>query len=76
MWFSARLSGYDCRGALGRLPEVGAGLEGRRGQAERSGDKLGGEGGSLQNWMFLAWLLRSEIAAGGTRPGGPALLGN
>ena len=34
--------------------DAGAGLEGRRGQAERSGDELReGGGGSLQNGRFL-----------------------
>ena len=40
VWFSALLSGCDGRGALGDFQEVGSGLEGCRGQAERSGDEF------------------------------------
>lgn len=61
----------------GDFQEAGAGLEGRRGQAERSGDELREGRVVTAEWdVSWAWLLRSETPTGGTRPGGPALLGN
>ena len=46
--------------------DAGAGLEGRRGQAERSGDELREVGGWVTaEWeVSWAWLLRSETHTG------------
>lgn len=57
--------------------DAGAGLEGRRGQAERSGDELReGRVGHCRMGGFLGLVVEVRNTHWGTRPGGPALLGN